>query len=223
MIVVDEIQNIDVLRKLGEQEFPASVRLVLILNPKKFYTGPLLLPSSIHHVTLSTPYRSTVAITSLAHFIAKCNDIDIPEGDLGTDVQGIKPILYDVGKDESKMVKVIELCFKGFGRNFTVLHDIVIPPSIENITEGPWETFSVFNFFGCEAERVVAVTSGDLTMEQITRAKLELVIVLVDPAEDARAGYGYGSGYAKIRNLFQQAAALGLVEIRPLPVEQPRL
>ena len=216
MIVVDEIQNIDVLRKLGEQEFPASVRLVLILNPKKFYTGPLLLPSSIHHVTLSTPYRSTVAITSLARFIAKCKGLVVPEGDFGSDVEGTKPIFFDVGNDERKMEEALEHCHKQLGDNATILYNDFLPSTIEKMAReqgkeagGSWECYRAQEFCGLEAEQIVVVTSGWNIMKQITRAKTRLSVILVD------GGYSY----TKAKKYLQQAADLGLVETVQLTVD----
>ena len=43
---------------------------------------------------------------------------------------------------------------------------------------GPWECFNVVNFFGWEAERVVAVTAGFHLLEMATRAKTELFLII---------------------------------------------
>ena len=85
---------------------PLSVRMILVLNPMTF-KSPLTLPPSFLHVTLTTPYRSTIAITRLARFIAKCKGLNFPEGDFGSDVEGIKPIFFDVGEDERKMEEAL--------------------------------------------------------------------------------------------------------------------
>merc|ERR1711936_978226 len=81
------------------EKIPACVRLILMVNPENSSNLPTTLPESFLRIVLSTPYRSTIAITSLARFIAKCDDKDVPEGDFGSDVQGKKPILFDIGKD----------------------------------------------------------------------------------------------------------------------------
>ena len=95
------------LSNLANQSIPDSVRMILILNPKDS-KSPLTLPPSLLHVTLTTPYRSTIAITSLARFIAKCKGWLVDEGDFGSDVEGNKPIFFDIGKDERKMEEALE-------------------------------------------------------------------------------------------------------------------
>ena len=84
---------------------------------------------------MTTPYRSTIAITSLALFIAKCKGLVVPEGDFGSDVEGIEPIVFDVGHSERKIVEALEYCHKQLGKNATVLYDYVLPDSIEKMVE----------------------------------------------------------------------------------------
>merc|ERR1711971_754117 len=95
---------------------------ILVLNPDAV-GDPHTLPPSFLHVTLTTPYRSTIAITRLARFIAKCKGLVVPEGDFGSDVDGTKPNLFDVGKDERKMEEALEECHKQLGDNVTILYD----------------------------------------------------------------------------------------------------
>merc|ERR1719278_1803715 len=98
--------------------------MILVLNPKAVpRNDPLTLPPSFIRVTLRTPYRSTIAITRLGRFIAKCRGLVVPEGDFGSDVEGTKPIFFDVGKDERKMEEALEECHKQLGDNATVLYD----------------------------------------------------------------------------------------------------
>ena len=116
MLLVDEIFYKDVLSKLGEQSFPESVRMILILNPQgSSEENPLTLPESFLHITLTTPYRSTIAITRLARFIAKSRGLVVPEGDFGSDVEGTKPIFFDVGDDGRKRKEALEHCHKHLG------------------------------------------------------------------------------------------------------------
>ena len=107
------------------------------MNPKASIYDyiPLTLPPSFLHVTLTTPYRSTIAITSLACFIAKCNNLVLPEGDFGSDVQGPKPIFFDVGNDERKMEEALRHCHKHLGDNATILYDYFTPISIEKMVK----------------------------------------------------------------------------------------
>ena len=151
-MLVDEIRDKDMLSKLEDQSFPESVRMVLVLNPGAHGDhSPLTLPPSFLHVTLKTPYRSTIAITSLARFIAKCKDLVVPQGEFGSDVEGIKPIFFDIGKDERKMEKALEHCHEKLGDNATILYDY-IPDSIEKMVKkqgkeagGPWDCYSANN------------------------------------------------------------------------------
>ena len=71
VMLLDEIADNATLSKLGEQCNLESVRMILVLNPAA-YGRPMALPPSFLHVTLTTPYRSTIAITSLARYIAQC-------------------------------------------------------------------------------------------------------------------------------------------------------
>merc|ERR1712168_426505 len=93
--------------------------------------SPLTLPPSFLHVTLTTPYRSTKAITSLARFMAKCKGLVVPEGDIGSDVEGIKPIVFDVGNDERKLEEALKHCHKHLRDNATILYDYGLPSSIK--------------------------------------------------------------------------------------------
>merc|ERR1712012_37797 len=113
VLLVDEIDDKDLLSKLGEHIFTETLRIILILNPRESYKrNPLTLPPSFLHVTLTTPYRSTIAITALARFIARCKGLVVPEEDYGSDVEGTKPIFFDVGGDQRKMKMALEHCRK---------------------------------------------------------------------------------------------------------------
>ena len=210
MLLVDEIVFKHLLRKLVGQSFPEMLRMILILNPKaSSKENPLILPSSFLHVTLTTPYRSTIAITRLARFIAKCKGLAVPEGDFGSDVEGTKPLLFDVGRDERKMKEALEHCSNYLGDNVTILCDR-LPGLIDKMVEdqvkreeGPWDHYDADNFYGWEAKRVVAVATGRNIMELITRARTHLVVILVDD----------GKVYFKTKSHFQQAANEGLVDI----------
>ena len=138
--------------------------------------SPLTLPPSFLHVTLTTPYRSTIAITRLARFIAKCKGLVVPEGDFGSDVEGTKPILFDVGKDERKMEEALEECHKQLGDNVTVLFDGFNREPIEKWMKAAgahWDCYDAFNFYGWEDERVIILAQGPTLMEMITRAKIK--------------------------------------------------
>ena len=212
VMLVDEIKYKDMLSKLADQTFSESVRMILVRTPRTS-DSPLILPASFLHVTLTTPYRSTIAITRLAHFIAKCKGRVVPEGDFGSDVEGIKPIFFDVGKDKRKMEEALEHCRKHLGDNATILYNLDLPISIKKMVkeqgkeeEGPWDWYNSNNFYGWEAESVVAVTHGLDIMELITRVRTRLAVILV------KAGPG-------IKIYFQKAAEMGLVEMVQLNLE----
>ena len=70
---------------------------------------------------------------------------------------------------------------------------------------GPWDCFDAANFFGWEADTVVVVTNGWIgTLEMMTRAKTQLIIITVDD------GRRY---YKKNQKHLQDAAAKGLVDL----------
>ena len=77
---------------------------------------------------------------------------------------------------------------------------------------GPWDCYHAYHFYGWEAERVVAVTSGHNIMELITRAKTHLIVILVE-AE------GISDWYEKTKKHFHEAADLGLVEMVQLSAD----
>ena len=175
VLLMDEIMNKELLRNMEDTTLPESVRIVMVLNPDafQFQSSPLTLPDSYLHVTLTTPYRSTIAITRLARFIAKCKGLAVPEGDFGSDVEGSKPIYFNVGEDVDKLEKALRYCRGLLGEDVTLLYsDAGIPLTIMDTvktTGGPWDCCHADRFFGWEAERVVAVTSGERIMELITR------------------------------------------------------
>merc|ERR1711971_513517 len=217
VMLVDEIINKSMLSKLEDRSLPESVRMILVLNPDA-YESPLTLPPSFLHVTLTTPYRSTIAITSLACCIAKCKGLVVPVGDFGSDVEGIKPIFFDVGNDERKMKEALEHCHKYLGDNATILYSNALPDSMMKMVKeqgkeagGAWDCYEAFDFYGSEADKVVAVTVGGGLMELITRARTHLSVILVEePAEDKKYFEHYS---AESKKYFQQAADLGLVEM----------
>ena len=80
------------------------------------------------------------------------------------------------------------------GRKVTILCDWIefsLPDSIEIMVKnqgkeegGPWDCYHAYNFYGWEAERVVAVTTGHPIMKKITRARTHLAVILVDTRND---------------------------------------
>ena len=140
LLLVGEIASKKMLSKLREQSFPESLGMILILKPTigTSEKDPLTLPPSFLHVTLTTPYRSTIAITRLARFIANCQGLVVPEGDFGSAVEGTKPIFFNVGEDERKMKEALEHCHKHLGDKVTILCDWIefsLPDSIEKMVK----------------------------------------------------------------------------------------
>merc|ERR1719209_1233518 len=127
--------------------------MILVLNPDAS-KSTLTLPPSFLHVTLTTPYRSTIAITSLALFIAKCKGLVVPEGDFGSDVEGTKPIFFDIGNDERKVEAALKHCHKHLGDKATILYDTRIPDSIKKMVKeqgmeagGPWDCYHARKYY----------------------------------------------------------------------------
>merc|ERR1712130_659835 len=145
------------------ERIPECVKLILIVNPAASSDLPTSLPESFLHINLATPYRSTKAITSLARFLAKCEDQVVPEGEFGSDVEGKKPIVFDVGKDEVKLREALQRSRDLFGNDATLLYDKFLSSSMIEICksngEEKGEAWECYYFFGCESDRVVALTA----------------------------------------------------------------
>ena len=75
---------------------------------------------------------------------------------------------------------------------------------------GPWECYNAENFFGWEAERVVAVTTGVASfLEMTTRAKRELILILVEPEREEDREW-----YQRIQVAIKAAEDVGLVDLQ---------
>ena len=168
---------------------------------------------SVLQINLTTPYRSTIAITSLAHFLAKRYNRDASEGEFGSDVEGKKPTVFDFGADEVELKKSLQ-SRERMGDEATLLYDMDLPFSMKEICEshgkekgGPWECYNAGNFFGWEAERVVAVTTGLDILEQATRAKIELILKIAKPH------------YPRVWKNLEAAAEGGLIDVEVIESE----
>ena len=168
------------------RDFTDDIRMILIMNPSSA-RAPFSLPSSFLHVRLDTPYRSTVAITSLARFVATSKGLKLSNSDFGSNVQGFKPIFFDIGKSERTVLQLITVekaimyCKEHLGDDVTIPYGNRISPYImkfiwEQSKEGggSWDCYHAVNFFGWEAEKVIVVTDGEYLTEMITRAKMQL-------------------------------------------------
>ena len=210
VMVMDEISERDCFQNMKEQAFPETVRMILVLNPT-LSSHPLTLPHSFLHVTLKIPYRSTNAINSLACHVAKSENLSLPS-EFGTDVEGAKPIFYDAGVDEDRLHEALMSCQKQMGETATILYHGNTGYSTEKRVRGqekesgvPWEIYPIYHFYGWEADKVIVMTSGQDVMELITRAKVELAVIIVDEGDP-------DDGYEKLKEVFHQAAQMGLVE-----------
>ena len=73
---------------------------------------------------------------------------------------------------------------------------------------GPWECYDVDNFFGWEAERVVVVTTGFDILEEATRAKTELILILAEPEKE-----DYKEWCQRTQVMIKAAEDKGLVDL----------
>ena len=220
IILIDEIILPDkMLKGLAEhsESFPANVTIIAVVNPRWSSDLPTL-PESVLQINLTTPYRSTIAITSLARFLAKSYGPDVPEGEgeFGSDVEGKKPIVFYVGADKENLKMALQKCREQLGDDATLLYDRVFPSSMEEICKshgkekgGPWECYKAHNFFGWEAERVVAVTTGVGILEEATRAKTELILIIAEPEEEEYKKY-----YQRLQVAIKAAEDEGLVDLQ---------
>ena len=138
--------------------------------------------------------------------------MSVAEGDFGSDVEGPKPVLFDVGNSTDMMEEALLLCRKNLGDNATILFDYNLPYSIERIVMeqskgqgGPWDCYPGLKYFGWEAETMVAVTIGWNVLELITRARTSLTIILVEGPAKHR--------YETVREFFRRAADQGKIDI----------
>ena len=101
------------------------------------------------------------------------------------------------------------------GDDATLLYDeYLLPSSMQEICEshgkekgGPWECYYVSNFYGWEAERVVAVALWEFDiLEMATRAKRELILII------AKEG--------SIKENIKAAAEEGLVDLKVIETEK---
>ena len=125
VILIDEIlQPHIMLNSLAElnESFHTNVTVIAVVNPQWSSDIPTL-PESVLQINLTTPYRSTIAITSLARFLRKSDGLDVPEGEFGSDVEGKKPIVSDVGADEDKLKMVLHRSRGQLGDDVTLLYD----------------------------------------------------------------------------------------------------
>ena len=124
--------------------------------------------------------------------------------------------MFDVGKDEVKLREALQRSRDLFGDDATLLYDLFLPSSMLEICKsngkekgGPWECYHAERFFGWERNKLVGCTTGSAaTLEMATRAKTELVLILVDSGREL-----LNKSYAKYQKYFQAAADKGLVEL----------
>jgi hypothetical protein len=140
-----------------------------------------------------------------------------PEGELGTDVEGPLPVLFDVGRVvdsavvQSELKTALDGCLTLLGNEATLLHSN-LPRAATRVVEehgkekgGPWHRSFSSTFYGWEAERIVAVSTGGNIMELLTRARTHLAVVLVDNGKPQ---------YMEYKKYFKQAADLGLIQMK---------
>ena len=111
----------------------------------------------------------------------------------------------------TNMTSASAQCHRYLGDDATILSYWNLPTSIKMMVKkqeqkegGPWKGNSAGNFYGWEASKIVAVTSGESVMELITRAQTCLCVVLVE-------GMIF---YEEIKDYFHQAADEGLIEMQ---------
>ena len=94
-------------------------------------------------------------------------------------------IVFYVGADEDKLKMALQRSREQLGDDATLLYDDDLSSSMIEICEshgkekgGPWECYHAGDFYGWEAERVVAVTTGCrfIIVELAMRAKTELIL-----------------------------------------------
>ena len=92
---------------------------------------------------------------------------------------------------------------------------------------GPWECYKADDFYGCEAERVVAVTSRDNILEMATRARTELILIIANEGrlqEDVKAAADKGlvdfeviESEKQIENTNESTTEVMQIQYTPIP------
>ena len=73
-----------------------------------------------------------------------------------------------------------------------------------------WECYNAKDFYGCESDHVVAVTTGSpFTFEMATRTKTRLILILILKKEEEN----WKGKYADYQKDFQAAANKGLLKL----------
>ena len=126
------------------------------------------LPDSFLPVTLTTPFRITIAITRLTRFIVRCKNIVVKEKDSGSDVEGQKPIVivlesFNEAINNNKLVEALAEGRRLIGRSGTLLYRdylVNINKTVKSMIDnaGIESIHSAFQFHGWEADRVLAIT-----------------------------------------------------------------
>ena len=224
VILVDEIANDKTMPRLFDHQIPQCVTLLLVINPTISSSVPECkcpLPESFHFVNLNTPYRSTIAITTFVKFarfmVGQSQGLNSPDEVFGSDVQGVKPIVFNVGRDEAKMKEALKICQERLGKEeVTLLYDPKNQPFPEEIyasylkeNGGPWDGQDYNKFFGWEASKIVVVLSGSVfAQEMISRAGTHLAIIHVEGHIVGRM-----ESFVDYQYYFQWATDQGLAEL----------
>ena len=152
-------------------KIPESVRLIFIFNPRFYYGQPLNLPPSFLRVPLRTPYRSTKSIARLARFMATRLGSSLYDAEIGSDLEGKKPILFDTGAfDNSSTANVVKLKYaleaadRDLGSDTITLYNFSLPLLYERVLleregrgeEGCHNCHTAAEFHGWEADKVVS-------------------------------------------------------------------
>ena len=121
-------------------------------------------------------------------------------------VDGMKPIIFDVGKDDGNMEKAMEHCHTLLGDNVPFYLPINLVPSMRKVVEDQVKDAGRRSNEMSGSDKVVLVTTGDPDIYQITKARTHLCIILAEPHSGAE-------GYLRTKLYFQMASDEGLVEM----------
>ena len=122
------------------------------------------------HVSLETPYRSTISIILLARHLSICLQLASEFDELGSDLEGTTPMFFDTGRcDLSQFESVrlrlryaLETAEKELGSEVTLLYNLSGYLELHKLVKtmsrkkgGPWQCYQASEFYGCEADKVL--------------------------------------------------------------------
>ena len=184
------------------QQLPPNFTLIIIFNPGSYNGRNLLLPPSCLRLVLGVTYRSSQRISQLHSSLVEAMELEAPSSTPGTEVVGELPTMTALGNLGKEKEGKIRFALRKMQQNMgahpvtviiasSLYNDIAELVRRETAGWRGWQVMKSTKMIGAEADRVVVITSGRGCLEQISRAKLSLGIILCSSTERTRVAYNW--------------------------------